>query len=104
MNFFGSRFIRRFASSATVFTTLSASRIRDDYFKMNDKFPIVTAITTSAALWVTGDILAQNIEMRVGKDSFDAVRLFGTAFEGSIVNGGLGCIWYKFLDQFVCHR
>jgi hypothetical protein len=80
------------------------SRLLNRYLRANDRFPICTAVGTSAVLWVAGDTMAQTIEARGEDRPLDMRRLVATSVEGSLVNGGVGCLWYKMLDKFTTHR
>ena len=80
------------------------SRLFHSYLLANNRFPVATAIGTSAVLWVAGDSMAQTIEARGENRPLDMRRLFATTVEGSLVNGGVGCLWYKLLDNITTHR
>jgi hypothetical protein len=48
--------------------------------------------------------MAQTIEARGEDRPLDMRRLAATTVEGSLVNGGVGCLWYKMLDNIATHR
>lgn len=80
------------------------SSILTKYLRLNARSPITTAIGTSAVLWIVGDSVAQNIEARGEPKPLDTRRLIATTMEGSLVNGGVGCLWYKLLDSITTKR
>jgi hypothetical protein len=74
------------------------------YLRLNARYPLTTAVGTSAALWITGDTVAQTIEARGEAKPLDMRRLIATTAEGSLVNGGIGCLWYRMLDTVTTKR
>ena len=67
-------------------------------------YPVRTAVATSAVLWSVGDGISQALEGHSKPGTFDRARLFGTCVEGSVFGGGLGSLWYKYLDEVVTHK
>ena len=87
------RFLRRLPTNALT-----------KYLQTNARYPIATAISTSAVLWISGDTLAQIIEAKGEDKPLDMRRLIATTTEGSLVNGGVGCLWYQLLDKVTTQR
>ena len=48
------------------------------YLQANAKFPIRTAVATSAVLWTVGDGISQVVERQTKPGPYDRARLFGT--------------------------
>ena len=80
------------------------NNLQSRFLKLNAKYPLQTAIGASGVIWFIGDIIAQAIERRSIDKPLNHARLIGTTVEESLVGGGVGCLWYKFLDQFVVRR
>ncbi len=74
------------------------------YLQANARFPIRTAVATSAVLWTVGDGISQVVERQTKPGPYDRARLFGTCVEGSVVGGGIGSLWYQQLDRIVTHK
>jgi hypothetical protein len=95
------------------------------YLRMNANYPLATAVVTSAGLWFTGDVFAQQMSIYFASENdaakketagghqheatqgpssppgMDIRRLAGTTAEGCIVGGGVGYFWYQALDRIV---
>mmetsp|Transcript_63912 Transcript_63912/g.171224 ORF Transcript_63912/g.171224 Transcript_63912/m.171224 type:complete len:423 (-) Transcript_63912:27-1295(-) len=71
------------------------------YVRANVKYPVPTAVLTSAVLWTAGDVVAQKMEETKDSKGLDVRRLAATSSEGSLVGGGIGYFWYNFLDRIV---
>ncbi|KAI9836923.1 MAG: Protein required for ethanol metabolism [Thelocarpon superellum] len=61
--------------------------------------PILTQSVTSAVLFATGDVLAQQAVDRVGVEKHDLARTGRMAFYGGAIFGPAATTWFKFLQH-----
>lgn len=74
------------------------------YHRVLSKRPILVQCVSTAALFGTGDVIAQQTVEKRGWNNHDLVRTLRMSTFGGIFAGPILSYWYRFIDKTITHK